>query len=495
MTDDPFLKKRGIDPEVWAARGCRRYQRGDTWVKEEFRSHLEPNRLGLVSKAVNQCCCYKHAERDGRPCLGTCGGWLMHKHAPPGFPAIPPQLRPDEAIVMDGRTVWHFHGAKTDEKPVFPEEAGKPAGKYLPRARMMFDDAADAHVNKAGDPPKPYDPATGEGYHNGVPMSVVHKHAPTPAKYILFARKRKGPGKWRLKREAARIDLHPLARRLLPEAQVVFFVLEGTPKTDAVISAGGVAFGVPSVTLWDARELKTFASEHLRDKTVLVVPDADWATNPRVERQGLRVRTLLRRINVDAYICAPPPQADCEPGGFYKGVDDFLGVGKGTLGRLVIEGREPQPERIRQAVLRVTHGRQKAHNALEDLSLYSDENGKLTVSFQSLKHLLDIRDSNRVVPLLSKIAHTFEVEHGSLETVIEPTWKEYTQTVWTSPPTLSLNDYYCANVKRQKILVEDFFKDVAFEMVRDDMKEQAATIQVLRGDVEELKRSLNARAA
>ena len=37
---------RGIDPAVWQARGCRRYQPGDTWVKEAFRGSptCEPSR-------------------------------------------------------------------------------------------------------------------------------------------------------------------------------------------------------------------------------------------------------------------------------------------------------------------------------------------------------------------------------------------------------------------------------------------------------------------
>ena len=99
----------------------------------------------------------------------------------------------------------------------------------------MFGVKAEAHIAAEGDP---YDPATGEGQHNGIPVDVVHKHPPHAAKYVLLGK-------------ASRIDLHPWAEQLLPEVEAVFFVLEGTPKTDAVLSAGGVAFGVPSVTCWD----------------------------------------------------------------------------------------------------------------------------------------------------------------------------------------------------------------------------------------------------
>jgi hypothetical protein len=440
VTDD-FLTSRGIDPSIWGARGCRRYQQGDTWVKEEFRPFLPSSRLGTVTRIVNQR-----------------GGWFMPKHPPPGFPPIPAQLRPDKpGVILDKREVWHFHGPKTDEKPVFPDEAGKPAGKYLPRARLLFGAAADAHVNRMGDPdePKPYNPETGEGEHRGQAIDVVHKHAPRDAKYVLLG-------------EGARIDLHPLARRLLPEAQVVFFVLEGTPKTDAVLSAGGVAFGVPSVTCWTRRELADFADRQLRDKTVLVVPDADWYRNPAVERQALKIRTVLRRLGIDSYVCAPP--YDAVPR--YKGVDDHLGAGK-TLGDLMIEGREPPIDRIWEAVRDVAYRRRKgAAYALENLSLYTGADGKLTVSFPILKRLLDIRDSYRVPATLESIAHALTVEHGSLETVKRSTfYGRYTETVWKQTPTISLDEYYRAYSQRAKLLGEDFYKDAAFEMLRDDVEE------------------------
>src|SRR5262249_31462343 len=158
----------------------------------------------------------------------------------------------------------------------------------------------------------------------------------------------------------------PLARRLLPQAEVVFFILEGTPKTDAVLSAGGVAFGVPSVTCWNTHELCTFAHRHLQGKTVLIVPDADWGINWPGDCQAPKIRTLVRGRGIDAHVCAPPH--DAKP--FYKGVDDHLGAGK-SLGELGIEGREPPVERIRDAVSGVSRQRRRsAAHALEDLSLY-----------------------------------------------------------------------------------------------------------------------------
>jgi hypothetical protein len=434
-TTDDFLGSRGINPAIWSARGCRRYQPGDTWVKDEFRPFLSPTRLGTVTRIVNQS-----------------AGWMMPKHEPPGYPPIPPQLRPDRPIVLDKRTVWHYHGPKIEEWPVFPGAAGSAAGKKLPRARVMFGARADSHVNATGET---YDPETGHGEHNGEPVNVVHKHAPSEAKYVLLG-------------EGSRIDLHPRAAQLLPDAKVVFFVLEGTPKTDAVISAGGVAFGVPSVTCWDQRELTAFAAVHLKGKTVLIIPDADWATNWQVERQALKIRTLLRRRGIDAYVCAPP--FDAEP--YHKGVDDFLGAGN-MLGQLVVEGREPPLARIWNAVHHVQYQRrQSAIHALENLSLYTDTNGKLAVSFPTMKRLLGIRNSDRVVPALESITHTFTVVDGGLETVQRPTFfGRYTETVWKQQPTISLDAYYQASRVREKLLVEDFFRETAFELLRNEVDE------------------------
>jgi hypothetical protein len=432
---DGFLATRGIDPEIWAARGCCRYQKGDSWVKEHFRRFLPPTRLGTVTRIVNQC-----------------DGWLMPKHAPAGFPPIPPQLRPDRPVIVDGRTTWHYHGEKTESWPVFPEAAGSAAGKNLPPQRIMYGARAAAHVDATGDV---YDPETGLGEHNGQPVDVVHQHAPREAKYVLLG-------------EGSRLDLHPFAAQLLPEAKVVFFVLEGTPKTDAVLSAGGVAFGVPSVTLWTRRELGTFAERHLHGKTALIVPDADWATNSQVERQALKVRTVLRRLGIAAYVCAPP--TDGNP--YHKGVDDFLGAGK-TLGELVIDGREPPIGRIWEAVQGVPYQRRRsAAYALENLSLYVNAEGRLTVSFPTLKRLLDIRDSNRLLPLLEAIEHTFTVEHGSLQTIQRPTfYGRYTETVWKEPPTISLDDYYQSYRQRARLLTADFWKETAIELLRAEVDE------------------------
>ena len=329
----------------------------------------------------------------------------------------------------------------------------------------MWGTKADAHVNKGG---TPYDIATGEGHHNGQPVDVVHQHAPREAKYVLLG-------------EGSRIDLHPWAAELLPEAKVVFLVMEGTPKTDAVLSAGGVAFGIPSVTCWDPQELETFATDNLRGKTVLVVPDADWATNPQVERQALKVRTLLRRLGIDADVCAPPHDAD----DYHKGIDDYLGAGY-ALGDLEVSGREPQYGRIREAVADVPYRRRKyVARAVEDLSLYADGDGKVSFTFAGLKNLLGIPRSDRAVSMLEALeaTHTFTVEKGSLEPVKRSVfYGKYEETVFTKPqPTIAMSEQFRAWRKRAKLSMMDYHQGAAIDVIRDELDELKGRL----GDLEQ----------
>ena len=158
------------------------------------------------------------------------------------------------------------------------------------------------------------------------------------------------------KTDQKRIDVHPLARNPISRADIVFFVLEGALKNDAMLSAGVAVISVPSVTLWKPSEINRFAWDYLRGKTVFVVPDADWVEKPGVKRAALSVREHLRVVpDVRAYLAAPPVrfykdmQARGVPG--MKGVDDFLGLPgerwcaetghpSGVEG-LVVAGREP----------------------------------------------------------------------------------------------------------------------------------------------------------
>ncbi len=152
-----------------------------------------------------------------------------------------------------------------------------------------------------------------------------------------------------------RLDANPrsLARLRAGERPArVFFSIEGTPKCDALVSAGEVAFDVPSVTMWRADELERFAAEYLTKSAVFIVPDSDWGTNPLVALQAFECREFLRRVleaDDRVHVAAAPAKCGdvCTCGASGKpvrdhkwGVDDFLGAGH-TPDELNVLDRHP----------------------------------------------------------------------------------------------------------------------------------------------------------
>ena len=147
---------------------------------------------------------------------------------------------------------------------------------------------------------------------------------------------------------AARLDIHRLAVPLLPDAELVFLIIEGCLKGDAVLTAiletgeKATVVSVPSVTLWGTplqrpRAVRPPASARQahRDR-----PGYGLAYTPEVFTQGMLVRSYLRNgiknLRLSAHLAAPPESAG------HKGVDDFLGAG-GTLADLDVIDREPAP--------------------------------------------------------------------------------------------------------------------------------------------------------
>jgi hypothetical protein len=152
---------------------------------------------------------------------------------------------------------------------------------------------------------------------------------------------------------AKRLSTHPSVRETeyaAPEG-LFFFVIEGTLKLDAVVSAGWPGIESGSVTLWNVygednidgyaygtfrgyQELQSFASRYLEGIPTAVVCDSDWADNWMVREQVDRAVTLLEGCGVPAVGCAPPPGADLRwrhpvtdwPMHQKQGVDDFLAI-------------------------------------------------------------------------------------------------------------------------------------------------------------------------
>jgi len=174
--------------------------------------------------------------------------------------------------------------------------------------------------------------------HDGVDVDGEHEHQ-KDARYMGMADV-----------EDKRIDMHPWAADLLPDAQRFYFSIEGSFKGDAILTSiletgeAATVFSVPSVTMWRADELEAFAEKYMRDAEVIIVPDSDWFTNPLVSLQAFACREWLRRLDIRAHVAAAMPEPRrCRLHGSLRGgkrgVDDFLADGLG-LGDLVVLQRE-----------------------------------------------------------------------------------------------------------------------------------------------------------
>ncbi len=383
---EAWCREHGISPTVWAARGVYRYGVHDEErVKESFAGFAVD--VPTVRRIVRQS-----------------GGLVMPKHAAPGYAPIPPQLRPDDPVVTNPQKRWHCHPDKLTEWPVFPPEAGKLAGRKLRPSLVLAPADAAAHVSRAKS--ADYDPSTGFGDHRGGNRDDVHFHL-GQAKYTLLG---KGICK--------RIDVHPWGVRRIADAERVFFVLEGTLKNDAVLSAGEAVFSVPSVTVWDQDELARFAREFLPGKCVFIVPDADWSRIPQVKRQALLVRSVLRGAGVHSQIAAPPHDLWLAEN-HLKGIDDYLGSGRPIDGLTVLQLEAPE-DRIARWGLGLTpirkDRRERATRALRELSLHADGNGALRVPLGTLTRIIKTRKRS-AVDTLTDLTGAVDIT-GSLETEI-----------------------------------------------------------------------------
>jgi hypothetical protein len=250
-------------------------------------------------------------------------------------------------------------------------------------------------------------------HHGG--LNVEHKHMTPPkhAKYLV------PPGS-----HGKRLDV-PFSDRIL-RADRVFFVIEGSLKTDAILSQGEAAFGVPSVTLWDAPQLDDFITAmDLPSKQVVIVNDADWCTNPLVIAQAWLCRTYLRdRGVVRAVVAAPPLQEGIDgleviqgPFGPLKGVDDFLRAGH-SLDELSVLEREPCDEEIALRACFPTRDRRTRYHMMRastTLPLYANHGGQLDMSLHAIAKTLG-RDRKRARKTIEdlKAADIIEVE-GDLD--------------------------------------------------------------------------------
>jgi hypothetical protein len=408
----------GISPEVREARPYERWSEDDVAiVRKRFMDLIDAGSLRSILRKARKA-----------------DGVIINRRPIPGWPRIAPEIRPDKAV-FGGRPKRHWHGdgeppgddkyyrlidpdsrsgkahiSRSRDKGD-PEKLAKPGteymgdhfgvntervhwhtrpGKYQFPMAPMVDEPYEHDHDEQYKPPKR--PAKKDKYsnsmtpeekrahhverkHGGVDEEGMHSHirrVPDP---------RRGP--------ARRIDVHPMAWGEIARQRVIFFGIEGCIKADAILSAGGAVFSIPSVTLWETPALPFFIRKYLQGKTAIIVPDADWIENGRVITQARLCATYLNHRGVEAYIAAPPHDRLDED---IKGVDDYLGKGDGTLGGLIVQTRTVS-DLAHKAFLRrfylpkygMNEGSKPGMlNALYGLAMHHNADGEYTASVEML---------------------------------------------------------------------------------------------------------------
>lgn len=158
--------------------------------------------------------------------------------------------------------------------------------------------------------------------------------------------------------KAARIEVNQdkqNVKNLVEGKGRVYFIMEGNLKADAALTAvkkedpTAAVISVPSVTAWPGKETDWVAKKYLQGRDVVLIPDADGVNNVDVTRQAINLKGKLLSNGVTNVKVAAPPlvrdksgKLDVEPlklpsgkEDARKGLDDHLGLGKGTLGDLI----------------------------------------------------------------------------------------------------------------------------------------------------------------
>ncbi len=384
-----FFSDRGIPPEIWQTRPYVWWTPDNIEPAKELFVGLESAQRASVTKVLNQS-----------------AGWVISRSAPPmpvSLPHIYPELRPLNAVKTQGpRTHWHGDGEPPEGLPEFQMFQGNSAA-HIARGKAA-DDHHSVNTEEVHSHQRlakyvfPSSPMKDEWYEHD---HASASRATEAAKLGHLAKAHDGTDvsgphhhKKRVKDEstnlARRIDVHPLAVQKLIDDEVVFFVIEGCLKADSVLAAGGAVFSVPSVSLWDCDELTEFSWQYLRDKTVVIVPDADWADNAAVINQARLCQTALYRTGVSqVHVAAPPSHYN---GHNTKGVDDFIGVG-GHLDDLLVINSTPPGDVLTEFLDRHVRRRDQSLRdgwVLYSLSAFCGTNGILCARLKTVARVIGI---------------------------------------------------------------------------------------------------------
>lgn len=220
---------------------------------------------------------------------------------------------------------------------------------------------------------------------------------------------------------AARIEANPDPQNIKNLTQGkgrVYFTMEGNIKADAVLTQikkedpTAAVISVPSVTLWPKNgETDWVAQKYLKGREVILIPDADGVNNKAVMNQSIRLKGRLTSNGVDNVLVASPPlvpgkkgdaaiQVLRHPTGVKdarKGIDDHLGLGKGTLGDLTFDD-SPKPNFDLSKVAKDNKIRSSAvpnmNRTMEAISDMAGTGGVGRISHKSLAQYTNIPESS-----------------------------------------------------------------------------------------------------
>jgi hypothetical protein len=450
-----FAAEHGITEEVFMGRPYVRWTRDDVQPVRDGYAGLNRYQRAFMVRLARQS--------DGR---------VITRHAPPDMEVahVYPEVRPDNAVrTHPPRRHWHGEGEppagcvirregwrawlerESDGAFVCRVLTGKPVSKHVNQTKFADSHhgihSEDVHLHddraKYCFPPAPPKQITKFHRHDAFRPDVRRAHVERRHDGL------EGPGlhehEYRVKDRtvnyAARIDLHPMAVDLIPRADVVFFIIEGCLKADAVLSQGAAVFSVPSVTLWACAELEDFVTAYLREKVIVIIPDADWALKFQVESQArICAATLLRHGVAAAHIAAPPIDQDGNPlrdanGNELKGIDDFLAAGGQlddlmTLDRLLPDGIDEflagrgRADKLRRDAM-----------VMQSMALWAGSQGTISLPLRTIAKVLGVHHSR-----VTRAVHDL-LEYGAItiDGSLEQRRNHFTGHMdWRHTPTITI---------------------------------------------------------
>jgi len=405
-----FTEKRGIPEHIWKARPYLWWTPDNSEPATAPFADLTSGQRAFVARIARQS-----------------PGWVITRYPPALWPPLPkvyPELRPIVPVKIGLRPPhWHGDGPELEGLKPWERLLGKPGSKLWRK-----------HINRDKDHHPAIEPDDGGiNDHRGVNTETIHRHRHW-AKYVFpsspsvveeydhdhadgwkrrsaadrpLYRERHVAGQpggvdvagphWHTRRVkdgtvslARRIDVHPLAEDRIRSADVVFFVIEGCIKADAVLADDGAVLSVPSVSLWDCDELRRFTAQYLVGKVVVVVPDADWYTKDQVINQARLCQNSLISYGVQqVHVAAPPSTLG---GRSTKGVDDFIGAG-GHLEDLQVIDYEVPPalyEMVAREWSWRRDRRRRDAETLAGLANFTGERGSLHAPLSTVARVLNM---------------------------------------------------------------------------------------------------------